>query len=204
MNTVDALGARRSFITGGLTVGLVAGTVALLGGRAVAARQRAIGSDDFPFGRTDEKDLSASDTSLSPRIRTLIRIGEDGIARENQSAADAFFHPHFRFHGPGGAELDREGLWAYFAACRAAFDEFTVTRQAVVSNGVDYVACRTRFAGQFVRPFTGVPGERIEPNGRPFEYRPINIFRYTSDGRLAEEWVQYDVAAFLAQLHQPR
>lgn len=36
-----------------------------------------------------------------------------------------------------------------------------------------------------------------------FEYRLINIFRYAPDGRLAEEWAQYDVSAFLAQLRRP-
>lgn len=201
MTTSDTGKRRRSF----LAVGLAAGAATLIGGPAKAAqRGRGAGPRDFPFGRTDEKDLSASDTSLSPRVRALIRIGDDAIAHENAAAADAFFHPQFRFHGPGGTELDREGLWAYFAKCRAAFDDFTVTRQAVVSNGVDYVACRTRFAGTFVRPFAGVPGEPIEPNGKPFEYRLINIFHYAPDGRLAEEWAQYDVSAFLAQLRRPR
>jgi predicted ester cyclase len=111
----------------------------------------------------------------------------------------AFFHPQFRFHGPG-AELTREQLWNYFAACRAAFDDFTVTRQAVVSDGGDYLATRTRFAGVFARTFTGLPEGPLKPNGKRVEYRLINIFRYAPNGQLAEEWVQYDAGAFLAQL----
>ncbi len=199
MTIPDTIKRRRSFLTAGLATGMAA----MLAGGAKAAR-RGAGPSDFASGRTDENDLSASDTSLSPRVRALIRLGEDSIARENTAAASAFFHPHFRFHGPGGAELDREKLWAYFAVCRAAFDDFTVTRQAVVSDGADYLACRTRFAGRFVRPFNGVPGEQLEPTGRPFEYRLINIFRYAPDDRLAVEWAQYDVAAFFAQLRRPR
>lgn len=158
---------------------------------------------NFPLGRTDEHDLSATDLSLPPRVRALIRVGEDGIAHEDAAALRAFFHPDYRFHGPGGAELDREGLWAYFARCRAAFEPFAVTRQAVVTDGGDYVACRTRFMGRFVRPFAASPRERLEPNGRDFEYRLINIFRYAPDGRLAEEWAQYDVGAFMDQLRRP-
>lgn len=69
-----------------------------------------------------------------------------------------------------------------------------------MSDGGDHLATRTRFAGTFARPFAGAPDAVILPNGRPFEYRLINIFRYASDGRLAEEWVQCDPAAFLAQL----
>lgn len=103
-------------------------------------------------------------------------------------------------HGPAGAELDRENLWAYFVNRQAAFDDFTATRQAMVSEGAGYVACR----GRFVRPFTGAFEGWPEPNGRTIEYRPINIVRYAPDGRLVEEWVRYDVAAFLARLRRPR
>jgi predicted ester cyclase len=129
----------------------------------------------------------------------MFRIGNVGIAKEDNAALTAFFHPQFRFHGPSG-ELTREQLWGYFAACRAAFDDFTVTRQAVISDGGDYLATRTRFAGMFVRTFTGLREGALEPNGKRFEYRLINIFRYAPNGQLAEEWVQYDTSAFLAQL----
>ena len=96
--------------------------------------------------------------------------------------------------------MNREQLWDYFASCRAAFDDFTVTRQALVSDGGDYMASRTRFAGVFKRTFTGSPEGPLEPNGKPFEYRVVNIFRYAPNDRLAEEWVQYDTRDFLAQL----
>lgn len=158
--------------------------------------------DNFPFGRTDEDHLSEDDPSLPARARELIRIGNIGIAQESPAAMEAFFHPDFRFHGPRGIESNREELWDYFAACRVAFDDFTVTRQAVVLNGGDYAASRTRFAGRFVRPFTAAPEGTIEPNGKSVEYRVVNIFRYAPDGRLAEEWVEYDVETFLAQLRE--
>lgn len=195
--------SRRTLIAASLAVGAIAALTAA-GRSAAGARRRGNGRagdgrSNFAFGRTAGKALSADDTSLPRRARDLIRIGNDGIARENVPAMTAFFHPHFRFHGPGG-ELDRDQLWAYFAACRAAFDDFTVTRQAIVSDGGDYVASRTRFAGTFARPFTMSPAGTLQPNGKRFGYQLINIFRYADDGRLAEEWAQYDVQAFLAQL----
>lgn len=189
-----------------IAMGLLMGAATIIDSQAKAEVERRptmADADNYPCGRTDEGDLSAADASLPPRVRLLIRIGVDGIAHDNAPALRAFFHPDYRFHGPGGAELDREALWAYFARCRAAFDSFSVTRQAVVTDGADYIACRTRFAGRFVRPFAASPDEKLEPNGRQFEYRLINIFRYASDGRLAEEWAQYDVAAFMVQLRHP-
>lgn len=195
---------RRALAFWGLAVGSLA-ALTVAGGSVAGAQDRDAGSgrdgrSNLAFGRTDEGNLNADDASLPQRARDLIRIGMDGIARENAGAMAAFFHPEFRFHGPGGAESNREQLWAYFAACRAAFDDFTVTRQALVSDGGDHMATRTRFAGIFARPLTASPVGTLQPNGKRFGYNLVNIFRYAADGRLAEEWVQYDMLDFLAQL----
>lgn len=147
-----------------------------------------------------ETQLNADDPNLSERARALIRIGENGIATENPKAMEAFFHPDSRFHGPDGGTLTREELWDYFAACRAAFDDFKVTRQQIFSDGGDNVAARTTFSGMFVRPFTASPIGRIEPNGKRVFYTINNVFRYAPDGRLIEEWAQYDSRLFLERL----
>lgn len=184
-----------------LVTGLGAGVASMLSSNLAGAASR--GGDaqtrDFPFTKTDEQALRADDTDLSDRARALIRIGEDGIARENAAALDAFFHPDFRFHGPS-SELNREQLWSYFAACRNAFDDFSVTRQTILSDGGDHLAARTRFSGVFTRTFNGSPNAPIAPNGKRVEYRPINVFRYAPNGQLIEEWVQYDVRGFMDQL----
>jgi hypothetical protein len=149
---------------------------------------------------THEKNLSADDTTLDDRTRALIRIGEIGIATEDQAAMEAFFAPDFRFHGPDGGTLGREDLWAYFAACRRAFDDFRVTRQAVFSDGGALVAARTTFSGIFARRFDASPIGPLEPTGGRMRYRINNVFRYDDAGRLAEEWAQYDSRLFLETL----
>ena len=113
---------------------------------------------------------------------------------------EAFFAPDFRFHGPGGSTMTREALWDYFAACRAAFDDFQVTRQAIFSDGGDYVAARTTFSGVFVRRFAASPIGPVEPTGGRAQYRISNVFRYNADGTLAEEWAQDDSRLFLESL----
>lgn len=148
---------------------------------------------------TDEN-LSADDPSLDARSRELIRIGEDGIARENQAALEAFFAPDFRFHGPDGGTLSREELWDYFASCRRAFDNFQVTRQAIFSDGGALVAARTTFSGIFARRFDASPIGPLESTGGRAMYRIHNVFRYDDEGRLAEEWAQYDSRLFLETL----
>jgi predicted ester cyclase len=149
---------------------------------------------------TDDIDLSEDDDRLSQRARELIRFGRIAIANEDHAAAAAFFHPDFRFHAPDDRELTREQLWDYFAACRAAFDDFTVTRQQIFSDGADLLAARTTFRGVFARPFTASPVGTLQPHGKPVWYRINNVFRYAEDGRLIEEWAQYDSRLFLERL----
>jgi predicted ester cyclase len=187
---------------GMLATGLVTLAGAIAGRGMAGQRTAADAAGHHAFAKTDEAGLRTSDAALSPRARALIRIGDVGIVREDPQALSDFFHPDFRFHGPAGAELTREQLWAYFAACRAAFDDFTIIRQTLVSDGRDHIAARTRFAGRFVRTFTGIPDDPIEPNGRPFAYTLLNLFRYGPNGQLTEEWAQYDTSALFDQLRR--
>jgi predicted ester cyclase len=137
--------------------------------------------------------------SRDERVRGLVRIGELELTGENQAEIDAYFAPGFRFHGPGGRELDYDGLQSYFASVRAAFDDRTITRGIVIVEGC-YVACQTTIAGTFVREFTHSPVGPLPPNGQPVVFELINIFRYDDQGRLAEEWIQSDSRNVLRQL----
>jgi predicted ester cyclase len=140
-----------------------------------------------------------ADMTRDELVRGLIRIGELEITGEDQAAVDEYFAPGFRFHAPDGRELNYEGLQAYFASLRAAFDDRSITRGIVVVEG-NYVACQTTIAGTFVREFTQSPVGPLPPNGRQVTFELTNIFRYDDEGRLAEEWIQTDSRSVLRQL----
>jgi hypothetical protein len=48
--------------------------------------------------------------------------------------------------------------------------------------------------------FAYTPIGTVQPNGQHVQWELINIFRYTDDGRLVEEWVQTDTYDLLRQL----
>jgi predicted ester cyclase len=95
--------------------------------------------------------------------------------------------------------MDYEGLMAYFASLRAAFDEVTISRGVMLVEG-DYIACQTTIAGTFAREFTRSPVGPLPPNGRRVVFELMNIFRYDDQGRVAEAWVQTDNRSRLRQL----
>ena len=132
-------------------------------------------------------------------VRGLVRVGELELTGEDEAEVDSYFAADFVFHGPDGAEMDYQGLKAYFASMRTAFDDLTITRGVLVVEG-DYVACQTTMTGTFVREFTHSPVGLIPPNGSRVVFELINIFRYDDQGRLAEEWVQTDNRSRLRQL----
>jgi predicted ester cyclase len=136
--------------------------------------------------------------SRSPLARDLIRIGDEAIAREDDTALRDYFAKDYVFHGPG-ADLGFEELRAYFASLRAAFRDLRLVREQVIVEG-NYLAARTTFSGDFTGVFRFSPIGPVEPNGEHLEWELIGLFRYDDEGRLAEEWVQTDYRSFLTKL----
>lgn len=128
----------------------------------------------------------------------LIRIGEQGIAREDDEALNAYFTDDFVWHGPDG-DLDLQGLKRLFAALRDAFTDLTVTRGHIVVEGA-FVAAQTTFSGVFDQEYTLSPVGALSPTHKPFTMTIHNIFRLDETGRTAEEWVQFDQRGMLRQL----
>jgi predicted ester cyclase len=130
--------------------------------------------------------------------RDLIRIGDEGIAREDDVALRAYFSEDYVFHGPGG-DLSFDDMRAYFASLRTAFSDLRIVREQIIVDGT-FLAARTTFSGDFTGVFTYSPIGPVEPTGRHLEWEVIGTFRYHDDGRLAEEWVQTDYRSLLSKL----
>jgi predicted ester cyclase len=131
----------------------------------------------------------------------LVRIGEDAVAKSNDRLLDAYFTDDYVLHSPAG-EFNRDEIKAYFAALRASFSGFTISRAQILVDG-NYVAARTVMTGRFDSDFAYTPVGNVTATGKQAQWQLHNIFRYTDDGRLAEEWVQTDTVEFLRQLGAP-
>jgi predicted ester cyclase len=128
----------------------------------------------------------------------LVRIGEDAVAKSNDALFYDYYTDNYQLHSPAG-DFNREEIRAYFAALRESFTDFTIRRAQILVDG-NFATSRTVMAGRFDKEFAYTPIGNVEPNGQQVEWELINIFRYTDDGRLIEEWVQTDTYDFLRQL----
>ena len=146
--------------------------------------------------RTPHRDVSTPDRgSLA---EGLVVIGEEAVAKSNDRLFYDYYTEDYQLHSPAG-QFNREEIRAYFAALRASFTDFTIRRAQVLVDG-NFVSARTVMAGRFDKEFAYTPIGTVQPNGQHVQWELINIFRYTDDGRLAEEWVQTDTYDLLRQL----
>jgi predicted ester cyclase len=142
-------------------------------------------------------------TTRDELVARLKRAGELEVSGENPAEISSYFNvEQFRFHGPDGFEADYAGLMDYFKAVRAAFDNRSIRRGIVLSEG-DYIACQTWIEGTFVRELTQSPAGALLPNGQRVVWDLLNIFRFDDQGRLVEEWTRSDYRSFLRQLGAP-
>ncbi len=82
---------------------------------------------------------------------------------------------------------------------RSAFKGYYCERYEIVSAG-SLIGCRTEMGGTFTEAFDPTPFGTVQPHGKRVVLTLINMFRYDEDGRLAEEWVQYDNLEWMRQL----
>ncbi len=120
------------------------------------------------------------------------------MAKSNDALLDEYYTDDYKLHSPAG-DFNRDEIKAYFAALRDSFTDFTISRAQIIVDG-NFVSARTVMAGRFDKEFAYTPIGIVEPNGRQLQWELINIFRYTDEGRLVEEWVQTDTYDFLRQL----
>ena len=128
----------------------------------------------------------------------LVSIGEEAVAKRNDALFYDYFTEDYVLHSPAG-EFNREEIRGYFAALRDSFSGYTISRAQILVDG-NFVTARTVMAGRFDKEFAYTPVGTVEPNGQQVQWELINIFRFTDEGRLVEEWVQTDTYAFLRQL----
>ncbi len=85
-----------------------------------------------------------------------------------------------------------QGVQAWFAALRAAFDAQIEVLDLVES--ADRVAARFRFAGNHIGEFNGIPA-----TNRPFSAEFMSVDRYEG-GKLVERWEVGDMLGLLQQI----
>jgi steroid delta-isomerase-like uncharacterized protein len=124
----------------------------------------------------------------------LVRRFLDGINRHDLDVLDEVCAPSYLAHFPGTpGPLTREGIKPVWAQFFAAFPDLTHALEDIFADG-DRVVVRMALAGTHAGEFMGMP-----PTGRAVAIGSINFLRCV-DGRIAEQWIDFDGLGMLQQL----
>jgi predicted ester cyclase len=126
-------------------------------------------------------------------IDTALAVSRAIAAREIAARGHDLLDPAFRYHGPAGMELDRDGYIGFMTGLGEAFPDMAMTFEPVITQG-DKVG--VHWHNQFTHQgaYMGVP-----PTGKTLQLTGTFI-RRVAEGRVAEEWDTTDIFGLAGQL----
>ncbi len=132
---------------------------------------------------------------MSPESNMLLAhlVWEEVWHQGHLSRIDELFTTDFVRHDPGrelrGTDQNRQ----FISSIRTAFPDVHYVVEDQIAEG-DKVVVRYRFQGTHLGAFQGMP-----PTGKQVAYTGILIYRI-ADGKIAEQWTEFDLLGFLRQL----
>lgn len=130
--------------------------------------------------------------------KSVVRRYFEAYNTQRPEAVMAFVHPDHIYHPPGLAEpMDRRGRQADEAPFFAAFSDIESVVEEQIAEG-DRVASRITMRCTNSGPYHGrrATGRRITI--------PFLDFSRVRDGKILEEWAEFDTLGLLAQLDVDR
>ena len=129
---------------------------------------------------------------------TLRRVPEEVFNQGDLSVVDELFAPDYVLHDPGvpggelrGPEAFKEQWVSMF---RSAFPDLQLTIEDQVAEG-DKVASRYTSRGTHQGELMG-----NAPSGNRMAVPGILIDRFSSEGKIEEQWIDYDTLGFMQQI----
>jgi steroid delta-isomerase-like uncharacterized protein len=149
------------------------------------------------LGKNDASDATKETRPASPEENKALvrRYWQEASRRGLPAVMDEFLAPDVVSHPPTSPE-PIHGLDAFkqfIAAQFGAFPDMAVTVEDLISEG-DRVAARVTTWGTHEGELMGLP-----PTGRRVEWSGISMTRH-ADGRIVEQWGEFDALGLLQQL----
>ena len=125
------------------------------------------------------------------------RLLEEGFSQGNTDVVDEVLNPDFVCYDPNsesGEVRGSETIKGEIEYFRNAVPDLTCTIEDQIAEG-DRVVTRYTASGTHQGEFFGVA-----PTGERIEMRGIQIDRFDENGKMVEEWPEYDLLGVMRQL----
>jgi steroid delta-isomerase-like uncharacterized protein len=133
---------------------------------------------------------------LDQNKATIRRIREELVPAHNLAALDELYTEDYVYHGIPmlGERKGRSAFRDMMAGFLAALPDLRENVSEQVAEN-DRVVTLLVGSGTHSGPLLGIPG-----TGRRINWSGVVISRFATDGRIAEEWVEFDALSLLQQL----
>ena len=131
--------------------------------------------------------------------KAIVRRWYEGVSRGDAAVSAEVVSPDYRMNGQ---PLGPQGAQQVTATILAAFPDWRVTVHDLIAEG-NWVAVRLTYSGTHRGVWQGRgPVQGLPPTGRSFAITSHEFYRIAG-GKIAEAWVQSDMASLAEQLGAP-
>lgn len=164
---------------------------------AAAPTATAAPAEDATVDTVSEPAVTSVLDTQSPHETTIRRLVEDVINDANTDILDELFADDYIGHLPASEttwpNLDIASYRELPILLHGAIPDIRVMPEIVVAEG-DLLAMRAVLTGTFQSEFYD-----ISPTRAPVEVVFTVIYRFNDEGKIAEEWLEFDTLAFAQQ-----
>ncbi len=150
-----------------------------------------------PFANAQEATPNSEPGNMEANKQAIYRLQDEAITPGNFDLMHELVSADYVQHNPMG-DFNADQATALLSGLHSAFSDFKITRAQAVAEG-DFVSTRITISGIFDHELASAGGA-VPPTGKPIALNIINMFRFDQDGKIAEEWAQFDNLGFLTQL----
>ncbi|MEM3096462.1 MAG: ester cyclase [Nitrososphaerota archaeon] len=127
-------------------------------------------------------------------MERAVRKAVDSYNRRDLDFIDELYDKGFLYHGNGEmADLTRDGWRQFIREMQTTFPDMHIHVDEIFTSG-DRLCYRMTVSGTHKGELLGLP-----PTNRKISIRTIGIMRFR-DGKIVEEWENYDELGMLRQL----
>lgn len=144
----------------------------------------------------------AQDDMSQAHKDAILSLVEDGLNGGNPDVVDEVYASDALIHLPPSFNADPitpEAFKFIITSINEAMPDFEATLDILIAEE-DWAAYRLTWHGTFENPMLRPDGSAFEPTGNPILLPFHTISRFDEEGKIVEEWTEFDNLSWLTQL----
>lgn len=142
---------------------------------------------------------TAQDNPEQAHKDAVMRIIDEGFNQGNVDVLDEVTADDYVSYSSDGSTQNRDDFKDSITAFRGAIPDLQASADPLLADG-DWVAFRFTMTGTFQNDLVFPGADPISATGGPINYTANIMIRFDENGKMVEEWDEFDFLTFFEQL----